>query len=317
MEMLHRGVAGWRTGLYGDTCPCARRRATARAGINENYARELMELHTARGRRRILRNTTCYRRSRDALPAGASINQNLGGLFAFRADQHDVGEEGRARAPASAGRCVEDGEQVLDILARHPSTARFIAKKLVTHFVSDDPPPALVDRAAQTFMRTDGDIREVMRTIILSPEFNSRAAYRSKAKTPFELIASVLRAMNAAPDTTQRTVQLVADLGQRTFGHVTPEGWPDQGAAWLNMQRWLDREFPRCALVYTGAQHHDQGVAASRGAPHPGAPRPRSTASLRHCSATTPRPRRARGYGKSTVLPGRSPHRRAPVALVD
>jgi uncharacterized protein (DUF1800 family) len=111
----------------------------------------------------------------------------------------------------------------------------------VVHFVSDSAPPALVERAAKTYLRTDGDIREVMRTIITSPEFNDRAAYRTKVKTPFELVASILRATNAAPDTTQQNAQIIARLGQPIFGRATPDGWPDQGAAWMNTGALLNR----------------------------------------------------------------------------
>jgi uncharacterized protein (DUF1800 family) len=109
------------------------------------------------------------------------------------------------------------------------------------HFVSDSAPAALVERVAQTYMQTDGDIRAMLRTIVASPEFNSRAAYRAKIKTPFELVASIPRAMLATPDTTQRTVALVASLGQPIFGRATPDGWPDQAAAWMNAGSLMNR----------------------------------------------------------------------------
>ena len=102
--------------------------------------------------------------------------------------------EGRARPRIKAGGGEGDGEQVLDILARHPSTARFIATKLVRRFVSDTPPPALVDRAAARFRQTDGDLREVMRTILTSPEFLSPEAYGAKTKTPLEFVVSAVSA---------------------------------------------------------------------------------------------------------------------------
>jgi hypothetical protein len=136
---------------------------------------------------------------------------------------------------------VEEGEEVLDLVARAPATARFITTKLARHFVSDEPPKALVDRCAQTFTKTDGDIRETVRCVITSPEFFSRAAYRAKVKTPFELVASALRAVNAEPDTTPRTAQLVARLGQPIFGRQTPDGWPDRGDAWMNTGAILNR----------------------------------------------------------------------------
>jgi uncharacterized protein (DUF1800 family) len=210
-----------------------------RIGINENYARELMELHTlgvdgGYTQHDVQEVARC-------LTGWGIDNFLMGGTFVFQPTVHDAGEKVVLGVHIPGGRGIEDGEQVLDILARHPSTARFIARKLVTHFVSDSAPPALVERAAQTYLRTDGDIREVMRTIIFSPEFNSRAAYRAKVKTPFELVASILRVMNAAPDTTQQTTQIIARLGQPIFGRATPDGWPDQGAAWMNTGALLNR----------------------------------------------------------------------------
>jgi uncharacterized protein (DUF1800 family) len=168
-------------------------------------------------------------------------NLQLGGAFLFQAGLHDAGEKTVLGVRMPGGRGIEDGEQVLDILARHPSTARFIARKLVIHFVSDTAPAALVERVAQVYRRTDGDIREMMRTIVSSPEFNSRATYRAKVKTPFELVASILRSMNALPDTTGQAVQIVSRLGQPVFGRLTPEGWPDQGAAWMNTGALMNR----------------------------------------------------------------------------
>src|SRR5262249_25885708 len=127
------------------------------------------------------------------------------------------------------------------LLSRAPATAHFVTTKLARHFVSDDPPPALVDRCASVFSKTDGDIRETMRCILTSPEFFSRAAYRAKVKTPFELVASSLRALGAPPDTTPRSAQLVNQLGQPTFGRLTPDGWPDRGEAWMNSGAIMNR----------------------------------------------------------------------------
>jgi hypothetical protein len=136
---------------------------------------------------------------------------------------------------------MKDGEDVLDIIASAPATARYITLKLARHFVSDDPPPVLVDRCAAKFTETKGDIRETMRCIITSPEFFSRAAYRAKVKTPFELVVSTMRAMAAAPDTTARTAQAIAQLGQPIYGRLTPDGWPDRGDAWMNTGAILNR----------------------------------------------------------------------------
>ncbi len=163
------------------------------------------------------------------------------GAFVFRPQLHDADPKVVLGHRIPGGGGEEDGEQVLDILARSPATAHFIAHKLVVHFVSDSAPPALVERAAQTFLRTDGDIREVVRTIVTSPEFFSNAAYRAKVKSPFEVVASGLRAMDARPDTTPRLAGLVALLGEPEFGRQTPDGWPDRGDAWMNTGAILNR----------------------------------------------------------------------------
>lgn len=208
-----------------------------RNGLNENYGRELMELHT-------LGVDGGYTQNDVIEVARAFTGWTIDprdGTFVFRPQIHDAGEKIVLGHHLPAGRGIEDGEEVLDILASNPATARFIARKLVVHFVSDSAPPALVERVAQTYMRTDGDIREMMRTIATSPEFFSRAAYRSKVKTPFELVASALRAMGASPDTTHRTAAMVGRLGQPIFGRQTPDGWPDHGDAWMNTGAILNR----------------------------------------------------------------------------
>jgi uncharacterized protein (DUF1800 family) len=219
------------------TSPSAAQRPRRRSGLNENYGRELMELHTlgvdgGYTQRDVIEVARAF--------TGWTIDPREGS-FVFRPQLHDAGEKVVLGHRLPAGRGIEDGEQVLDILASSPATARFVARKLVVHFVSDSPPPALVERVAQTYMRTDGDIREMVRTIATSPEFFSRAAYRSKVKTPFELVASALRAMGAAPDTTHRTAAIVGRLGQPIFGRQTPDGWPDHGDAWMNTGAILNR----------------------------------------------------------------------------
>jgi uncharacterized protein (DUF1800 family) len=200
-------------------------------GLNENYARELLELHTL--------GVDGGYTQQDVIEVaraltGWTIGSRNPSVFAFRANTHDTGTKVVLGHTLSAGRGIEDGEEVLDILARHPSTARFIAFKLSRRLVSDDPPRALVERAAATFTRTDGDIAQVVRTIVTSPEFFSRAAFRAKVKTPFELVVSARRAVDAPADTTPATARLIAQLGQATFGWLTPDGWPEKGAAWMN-----------------------------------------------------------------------------------
>jgi hypothetical protein len=140
-----------------------------------------------------------------------------------------------------AGRGMEDAEDVLDILARSPATAHFISYKLARRFVSDSPSKALVDHAAQIYLKTDGDIREVVRAIVTSPEFFSQQAFHTKVKSPFEVVVSAMRAMNAAPDSTPRTAQVIAYLGQPIFGHQAPNGWPETGESWMNTGAILNR----------------------------------------------------------------------------
>jgi uncharacterized protein (DUF1800 family) len=230
-------------------------------GVNENYARELMELHTLgvdggytqKDVIEVARALTGWgirpprqflalapdarvRRAAERLPDSDDAAE-----FVFRPEVHDAEAKVVLGNKLKAGRGIEDGEQVLDILARHPSTAKFIARKLAVRFVSDQPPQALVDRAAAVFTRTNGDIREVVRTIVTSPEFFSKAAFRSKVKSPFEVVVSTLRAMDAAPDATPRTAQLVARLGQPIFGHQAPNGWPETSEPWMNTGAILTR----------------------------------------------------------------------------
>ena len=207
-------------------------------GLNENYARELLELHTL--------GVDGGYTQRDVVEVARALTgwtmlPRQGAGFTFRPEIHDADAKLVLGHRLAAGRGVEDGEEVLDILARHPATARFVARKLAVRFVSDEPPASLVDRAAQTFLRTDGDIRETVRTIVTSPEFFSRAAYRVKVKSPFELAVSALRAIGASPDTTPRSAQMVAFLGAPIFGHQAPNGWPETGEAWMNAGAILNR----------------------------------------------------------------------------
>ena len=148
----------------------------ARRGLNENYGRELLELHTlgvdgGYTQKDVTEVARCF--------TGWTINQpQRGGGFIFNPRLHDEGEKVVLGVTIPAGGGMEDGEKVLDILARHPSTAHFISHKLAQRFVADDPPPALVDRMAQTFLKTGGDLRAVMKTMLDSKEFWSEGAYR-------------------------------------------------------------------------------------------------------------------------------------------
>jgi uncharacterized protein (DUF1800 family) len=210
-----------------------------RPGLNENYGRELLELHT-------LGVDGGYTQQDVINVARAFTGWTIkppaqGGGFIFRPQVHDAGEKIVLGHKLAAGRGMEDAEDVLDILAKSPATARFISFKLARRFVSDSPSKALVDHAAQVYLRTDGDIREVVRAIITSPEFFSQQAFRSKVKSPFEVVVSAMRALNAAPDSTPRSAQVIAFLGQPIFGHQAPNGWPETGEAWMNTGAILNR----------------------------------------------------------------------------
>jgi hypothetical protein len=210
-----------------------------RAGLNENYARELMELHTM-GVDGGYTQQDVIEVAR-ALTGWSIQNPQQNPVFVFRPETHDAEPKLVLGQRLPGGRGIEDGEAVLDIVASHPATARFIASKLARRFVSDSPSTALVERAAATFTRTRGDIREVVRVIVTSPEFFSTESYRSKVKSPFELVASTMRAMNALPDPSPRSAQLVAQLGQPIFGKETPNGYPDVADQWMNTGAILNR----------------------------------------------------------------------------
>ena len=210
-----------------------------RNGLNENYARELLELHTL-GVDGGYTQHDVIEVARALTGWGLDVPREGGG-FLFREGAHDAEAKTVLGHALAAGRGVDEGEEVLDLVARHSSTARFIARKLARRFVSDTPSEALVERAAESFRRTDGDIREIVRTIVTSPEFFSRAAFHAKVKSPFELVVSARRMINASPDTSPKSVQMIARLGEPIFGHLAPNGWPETGDQWINAGSLLDR----------------------------------------------------------------------------
>ena len=210
-----------------------------RRGINENYARELMELHTLgvdggytqKDVQEIARAFT-----------GWTIDMpRQGGGVRFEPRVHDAGEKIVLGMTIPRGGGRDDGEKVLDLLAGHPSTAKFIASKLVRRFVSDQPPQALVDRAAARFRATDGDLREVVRVIVTSPEFFGPAAYRAKVKTPFEFVASAVRASGVDVRNPQPLVQAMRQLGMPLYMCQPPTGYADRAEAWVNTGALLNR----------------------------------------------------------------------------
>ncbi|HEX7723777.1 MAG TPA: DUF1800 domain-containing protein, partial [Pyrinomonadaceae bacterium] len=238
-----------------------------RRGINENYARELMELHTlgvdgGYTQKDVQEVARCFTGWTIIAPRGAGaaaqavINprmadmiRNNPGSFIFRPGVHDNGEKIVLGHKIPAGGGEKDGLMVLDVLAHHPATAKFIATKLVRRFVADEPPPALVDRVAQTFLKTDGDIREMLRTIFSSPEFNSPDAYRAKVKRPFELAVSAVRTIGADTNGGPQFHQWIQRMGQPLYGFQTPNGYSDVAENWVNTGALLERMNFALALV--------------------------------------------------------------------
>jgi uncharacterized protein (DUF1800 family) len=168
-------------------------------------------------------------------------NPRQGGGFMFNPRLHDTGEKVVLGHRLKSGGGISDGEQVLDILARHPSTARFIATKLARRFVSDTPPASLVDRAAARFRDTNGDLREVTRTILTSPEFLSPDAYRAKIKTPLEFVASAVRATSAEVRDASLLVRTMQQLGMPLYQCQPPTGYKDTADAWVNTGALVNR----------------------------------------------------------------------------
>ena len=227
-----------------------------RRGINENYARELMELHTlgvdgGYTQKDVQEVARCFTGWTIFQPRGgaAAVNGLMGtdaarrsaGTFFFNARAHDDGEKIVLGQKIPAGGGMKDGLMVLDILSRHPSTAKFIATKLVRHFVSDSPSPELVARVAATFTKSNGDIRESLKAIFFSSEFNSTEAYRSKVKRPFELVISAIRTVGAETNGGPGTHQWIARMGEPLYGFQTPNGYSDSAESWVNTGGLLER----------------------------------------------------------------------------
>jgi len=254
--------------LAGLNLPNAQQRPQQpRRGINENYARELMELHTlgvdgGYTQKDVQEVARCFTGWTIIAPRGAGaaaqavmngpmaeMARTRAGTFVFRPAVHDNGEKLVLGHKIPAGGGVKDGLMVLDILSHQPATAKFIATKLVRRFVADEPPPALVDQVAQTFLKTDGDIREMLRTIFYSPDFNSQDAYRAKVKRPFELAISAVRTIGGETNGGPQFHQWIQRMGQPLYGYQTPNGYADVAENWVNTGALLERMNFALALV--------------------------------------------------------------------
>jgi uncharacterized protein (DUF1800 family) len=209
-----------------------------RPGLNENYARELMELHTlgvdgGYTQEDVIEVARCF--------TGWTVTPQPNSAFVFRPRIHDRGEKRVLGVRIPPGGGIEDGLRVLNLLAKHPSTANFVSRKLCQRFVADEPPQSIVDRAAEVFKQTDGDIRQVVRAILTSPEFYSPKYYRNKVKSPLELAASAIRATGASTDAATPLIQWVARMGEPLYLCQPPTGYSEESSRWLSNATLLER----------------------------------------------------------------------------
>jgi uncharacterized protein (DUF1800 family) len=207
-----------------------------RDAINENYAREIMELHTLGvDGGYTQKDVTELAR----VLTGWSIERG-NGAFVFRPMLHDRGAKTVLGVHISGGG-ADEGERMIRFLAHHPSTARHIATKLCQRLVADDPPKALVDRVAKTFLDSGGDIRRTVRAVIDSPEFWDPASYRAKTKTPFEYVISALRASDARVVNPFPVARALQQIGQPLYGAQPPTGYSDKAEAWVSSGAEVNR----------------------------------------------------------------------------
>ncbi len=225
--------------------------SNSRRGVNENYARELLELHTLgvdggyaeKDVQEIARAFTGWTVARGRMGERAPGRMRAGepGTFRFVAAVHDDGAKTVLGRTLPSGGGMKDGEEILRMLARHPSTAKFIATKLVQRFVSDDPPAEFVNELASVFAKTDGDLRAVTRALFTSPRFYETRHVNAKVKTPFELVASALRVSNAEFRFTPQLAQTLRTLGQLPYTESAPTGFPAASDEWVNSGAMLNR----------------------------------------------------------------------------
>ncbi|WP_263365274.1 DUF1800 domain-containing protein [Edaphobacter bradus] len=222
-------------------------------GLNENYGREVMELHTVGVNGGY---TQADVTALSAILTGWTVDRpNLAGAFQYDAKRHEpglkqwfghtIGVATTAGAPGSAfsspNAGMDEGVEALTILAASPKTAHFISYKLVQRFVADDPPPALVDRMATTYMSTDGEIKAILRTLVQSPEFNSKKYFRNKVKTPMEFLASAFRTTATDPTNPGALVNTIKTMGMPLYFALPPTGYYITADHWMNSTALVDR----------------------------------------------------------------------------
>jgi uncharacterized protein (DUF1800 family) len=175
---------------------------------------------------------------------GWSVERNADGgepRFVFRPALHDYGPKTILGRRFPAGRGQEEGEEVLDMLAKSPATARHLSYELAQRFVADDPPASLVDRLAQVWTRTDGDLRAVTKALFTSPEFNDPRSFHAKVKTPLEFVASALRATGADVGPSRAVIQSLRQMGELPYFSTPPTGYPNTSTEWTNSGAMLNR----------------------------------------------------------------------------
>jgi uncharacterized protein (DUF1800 family) len=216
-----------------------RGKGKAATGLNENYARELLELHTlgvdgGYTQQDVREVARCF--------TGWSIEKPRAvGTFVFRPRAHDPGRKVVLGTVIPEGGGLEDGERVLDLLAAHPSTARFIARKLARKFVSDDPPPELVERLADVFLRSGGSLPDVYAALFSSPEFWADGAYGAMTRKPLELATSAVRALGGTTDGSPALYRQIERMGEALYRAQPPTGYPESSESWVNAGALVSR----------------------------------------------------------------------------
>jgi uncharacterized protein (DUF1800 family) len=211
-------------------------------GLNENYAREIMELHTLGvDAGYTQKDVTELARVLTGWTITGERDGGQGAAFIFRPMLHDAGSKTVLGVRFPAGGGIEEGQKMIHVLAHHPATAHHIAFKLCQRLVADDPPPALVDRVAAKFLATDGDLRETVRAVISSPEFWSPRSYRAKVKSPFEYAISAIRAVNAQITDATPIARALQQIGEPLYGAQPPTGYSDKADVWINTGALMNR----------------------------------------------------------------------------